>query len=408
MRIDPTDGAALFLGDTELRTGSAGSSTVTGVRTYSLGGAPIAERTSATGSTTGTLAWLATDLNGTADMQVDVATGKITRRYSDPYGNTRGTPVAWTSNHGFLNAPESAFGKLTQLGARAYDATLGRFLSVDAVLAPANPLQNNGYSYSANNPVTYADPSGNCALGVRDDCRGNGTKRQGGINKAVNNGATKGKFLGYSVKARQLSYSSTPKNMRTDGYRTWMRPAPAAKPTREDIRIAQSNALAEQLWQRALQRHRTSNNAAIRALAWVADFQHNHNDAIKATVSVAAFASVSAGASVPATTGSSVTVWRTVGTEEAASLAASGRYSLANGLEGKYFFTSRSDAVSLAQKYESAGIGDQTLTRGSAPKSVVANAEPMKAAGEGPGLYIRGQENVQQISGQLMGRKSNE
>lgn len=408
MRIDPTEGATLFLGDTELRTGSSGSSAVTAVRTYSLGGTPIAERTSTSGSTTGTLAWLATDLNGTADMQVDVATGKITRRYSDPYGNTRGTPVAWTSKHGFLNAPESAFGKLTQLGARAYDATLGRFLSVDAVLAPANPLQNNGYSYSANNPVTYADPSGNCALGVRDDCRGNGTKRQGGINKAVNNGATKGKFLGYSVKARQLSYSSTPKNMRTDGYRTWMRPAPAAKPTREDIRIAQSNALAEQLWQRALQRHRTSNNAAIRALAWVADFQHNHNDAIKATVSVAAFASVSAGASVPATTGSSVTVWRTVGTEEAASLAASGRYSLANGLEGKYFFTSRSDAVSLAQKYESAGIGDQTLTRGSAPKSVVANAEPMKAAGEGPGLYIRGQENVQQISGQLMGRKSNE
>ncbi len=49
------------------------------------------------------------------------------------------------------------------MGVRAYDpAALGRFLSVDPVLAPDNPKQNNGYGYSGNNPVTYSDPDGKC------------------------------------------------------------------------------------------------------------------------------------------------------------------------------------------------------------------------------------------------------
>ena len=51
---------------------------------------------------------------------------------------------------------------LTQLGIRQYDSALGRFLTVDPVLSPGNPQQNNGYSYSENNPVTYSDPSGAC------------------------------------------------------------------------------------------------------------------------------------------------------------------------------------------------------------------------------------------------------
>ncbi|MCI0157205.1 RHS repeat-associated core domain-containing protein [Leifsonia shinshuensis] len=57
---------------------------------------------------------------------------------------------------------------LTQLGARAYDPVLGRFLSVDPVLAPENPLQNNGYAYSANNPVTNSDPDGKCYVAGKD------------------------------------------------------------------------------------------------------------------------------------------------------------------------------------------------------------------------------------------------
>jgi len=80
--------------------------------------------------------------------------------------------VPWSSPHGFLNQEQSAQTDLVQLGARAYDSTLGRFLSVDSVLAPMNPLQNNGYSYSANDPITKTDPSGACYSVAGSGCVG--------------------------------------------------------------------------------------------------------------------------------------------------------------------------------------------------------------------------------------------
>jgi RHS repeat-associated protein len=106
--------------------------------------------------------------NGTATATVTVGTSAVTPRYLDPYGNPRTTPPAWTSDHGFLNAPINPFttstgagtSTVTHLGARDYDSVLGRFLTVDPVLDPANPLQNNGYSYGWNNPLTHADPGG--------------------------------------------------------------------------------------------------------------------------------------------------------------------------------------------------------------------------------------------------------
>jgi RHS repeat-associated protein len=79
-----------------------------------------------------------------------------------PFGNQRGGATDWISAHGFLDKAASSFSGLTQLGARAYDATLGRFLSVDPVLNPDAPQQDNGYAYSGNNPIANADPSGLC------------------------------------------------------------------------------------------------------------------------------------------------------------------------------------------------------------------------------------------------------
>ncbi|MFT4285359.1 MAG: RHS repeat-associated core domain-containing protein [Protaetiibacter sp.] len=93
----------------------------------------------------------------------------------DPYGQPRGaSAAAWADGRGFLNAPVDAASGLVRLGLRLYDSTLGRFLSVDPVLSPGNPQQNNGYSYAANNPVTYSDASGGCYLGPGDTCAGNG------------------------------------------------------------------------------------------------------------------------------------------------------------------------------------------------------------------------------------------
>ncbi|MEN0084928.1 MAG: RHS repeat-associated core domain-containing protein [Leifsonia sp.] len=138
------------------------------MRTYSIAGAVVAERTSKAGVSGTKLTWLSGDINGTQDLSLDQTAGSITRRFGDPYGNPRGASASWGSEHGYLNAPVSAFTTLTQLGARAYDALLGRFVSVDPVLAPDNPGQNNGYSYSANNPVTNSDPDGRCYVAGKD------------------------------------------------------------------------------------------------------------------------------------------------------------------------------------------------------------------------------------------------
>ena len=135
---------------------------MTATRTYSIGSTPVVERSTETGSNKVTA--LNTDVDGTADLEVNTISGAVTRRYTDPFGNSRGSAVTWSSSHGFLNAPTSAFSGLTQLGARAYDSLLGRFLSVDSVLAPENPLQNNGYAYAQNSPVANTDVTGLCAV----------------------------------------------------------------------------------------------------------------------------------------------------------------------------------------------------------------------------------------------------
>ncbi|RSM41021.1 hypothetical protein DMB66_56490, partial [Actinoplanes sp. ATCC 53533] len=51
-------------------------------------------------------------------------------------------------------------GGLTHLGAREYDAGIGRFISVDPIQDMTDPQQWNGYSYSNSSPVTFADPTG--------------------------------------------------------------------------------------------------------------------------------------------------------------------------------------------------------------------------------------------------------
>jgi len=167
LQSDGTNGSTLFLGDTELHV-AAGSTTATAVRTYTLGGVPVAERTTKAGVSGSALTWISGDANHTQDLEIAVSSGAVTRRYVDPYGNARGAAASWSSGHGYLNAPTAALSGLTQLGARAYDATIGAFLSVDAVLSAANPQQNNGYSYSANDPVTNADPTGDCYVGSSD------------------------------------------------------------------------------------------------------------------------------------------------------------------------------------------------------------------------------------------------
>jgi RHS repeat-associated protein len=157
-------GTTLYLGDTELH---ASGGVVTGVRTYAAPIGLVAERTATAGGSTSQLTFTDPDPEGTATARIDPTTGTVTRRYFDPFGSPRGAPVAWPDSHGYLNKPTDAFAGTTHLGARDYDPSLGRFLSVDPQLDSTDPQAIGGYSYAENSPVSHSDPTG-LAVGCID------------------------------------------------------------------------------------------------------------------------------------------------------------------------------------------------------------------------------------------------
>jgi RHS repeat-associated protein len=110
--------------------------------------------------TSGGLTWLAGDRHGTAQISIDPTTLATTTRRSMPFGETRGAPpVTWANDKGFVGGTSDPTG-LTHLGAREYDANIGRFVSADALQSIADPQQWHGYAYSNNNPTTFTDSNG--------------------------------------------------------------------------------------------------------------------------------------------------------------------------------------------------------------------------------------------------------
>ena len=56
--------------------------------------------------------------------------------------------------------------------ARYYDPALGRFISADTIVPqPGNPQSLNRYSYAANNPLRFVDPSGHYECEDDNDCQ---------------------------------------------------------------------------------------------------------------------------------------------------------------------------------------------------------------------------------------------
>ncbi|MCZ7439198.1 polymorphic toxin-type HINT domain-containing protein [Micromonospora sp. WMMC241] len=149
---DPT-GSTLFLGDQEIRK-NASNGQVNATRYYSFNGETVAQRT-VTGIT-----WLASDHQGTSQVSIANDTNQtITQRRQTPYGTSRGAAVTWPNKQGFVGGYQDPT-DLTHLGAREYDPTIGRFISPDPINDPGNPQQLPAYTYAANNPVTFSDPSG--------------------------------------------------------------------------------------------------------------------------------------------------------------------------------------------------------------------------------------------------------
>ena len=104
----------------------------------------------------------------TAQHAAANTTSTLTVRRTTPYGATRGPAVAWNGDHGFLDGPTDTPTALTHLGAREYDPTLARFLSVDPIIDTGDPLQMSAYTYAQNNPITLSDPDGKRPLGAGD------------------------------------------------------------------------------------------------------------------------------------------------------------------------------------------------------------------------------------------------
>ncbi|MFI1678084.1 RHS repeat domain-containing protein [Streptomyces sp. NPDC020607] len=110
---------------------------------------------------------LLNDHTGTATAAVLLAAGQaVTRRKMNIFGTPRGEQnVNWPGNRGFVGGTIDNTG-LTHLGAREYDPTLGRFISVDPIIDTADPQQMHGYTYGNNNPVIHADPDGKFFFGL--------------------------------------------------------------------------------------------------------------------------------------------------------------------------------------------------------------------------------------------------
>ncbi|WP_265738137.1 RHS repeat-associated core domain-containing protein [Actinacidiphila epipremni] len=181
-------GSTVFLGDEEI-TLKAGESNRTGVRYISIGGMPVAVH-----SSDGTFSYLVSDRQGTGQLQIDAVSQALTRRQYLPFGGTRTSTTGWVGDRGFVGGQQDDATGLTNLGAREYDASTGRFLTPDPLLSPTDPQSLNAYSYADNSPVTLSDPSGN----QPDDCiyytckRVGNTWAFGGLRPGKGNGGSSG------------------------------------------------------------------------------------------------------------------------------------------------------------------------------------------------------------------------
>lgn len=150
---------------TEITVNLAGQA-IDATRYYSSPGAPTTVRRTG-GKTTGhSLSVLLADHHNTATTSVDMAGDQqVTRRKSDPYGNPRGAqPGNWPGSRTFVGTGvDDTSTALTHIGAREYESTTGRFISVDPIIDITDPMQMNGYTYANGNPVTETDPSGLCS-----------------------------------------------------------------------------------------------------------------------------------------------------------------------------------------------------------------------------------------------------
>ncbi|MEU9782781.1 ricin-type beta-trefoil lectin domain protein [Streptomyces phaeochromogenes] len=143
---------------------------------------------------TNKLTYLAGDHHGTSSLAISAdASQTVTKRHMTPFGAERGTPSggSWPDDKTFLGKTNDTTTALVHIGAREYDSAIGQFISVDPLLETDKPQTLNGYSYAANSPVSFTDPTGlglACGPGANQNAcptRPDGTQGNGRPGEAV-------------------------------------------------------------------------------------------------------------------------------------------------------------------------------------------------------------------------------
>jgi RHS repeat-associated protein len=151
IRRDP-GGTTLYLDGMELKLANG---QVSGLRYYQHGDDIVAMRSVAG------VSFLLGDHHGTDEISVDAATMAVTQRRFDPFGAPRGVqPQNWPGERAFVGGTADPSSGLIHLGAREYDAAVGRFISLDPVVDVHDPQQMHGYAYANNSPETFSDADG--------------------------------------------------------------------------------------------------------------------------------------------------------------------------------------------------------------------------------------------------------
>jgi RHS repeat-associated protein len=139
-------------GDMVLAEYTAGSSTPASEYVYA-GSRMIARDAS------GTLSYYHKDRLST--RMVTSGSGSVVGTQSHyPFGEDAGTTGTETDKHRFTTYERDSESSLDYAVNRYENAALGRFLSPDPVVDLSGPQRHNRYTYSANDPVNEADPTG--------------------------------------------------------------------------------------------------------------------------------------------------------------------------------------------------------------------------------------------------------
>ncbi|PYC74555.1 hypothetical protein C7C46_23830 [Streptomyces tateyamensis] len=167
-RSNPTQNTIAIGATGDELTYNKTSKAVTGTRYYAM---PDGLSLVATASTK---TYQVGDPHGTNTLSLDASSLTETRNPVDPFGNQRTTTTAtggWAGDHGFVGGTKDTTSELTNLGAREYQPSTGRFISPDPLLANDDPQQWNGYAYANNKPTNTMDADGKM---IHDDITGLG------------------------------------------------------------------------------------------------------------------------------------------------------------------------------------------------------------------------------------------